>query len=358
MVAAKSEIVRLERLADIGSGRDQPILLDKNERTVSYSQEHFQEILNSFDSSDLNRYPDQSMVYEKLSEFLEVGKGNILLTSGADSGLKHIFQVFVEKNDRVVSVDPTYAMISVYAQMFEAEMLTVGYDKTLTLDEQGLLKGIEGGAKVVVIPNPNQPTGTMIAPALLETLLELSQTKDFLLVIDEAYIEFSDAQSLIYRVDKYPNLCVLRTFSKAWGLAGARLGYIVSSAYVLEQVRKVKPLLDINILSIKAVCFLLDRYHLVQDYIERVREGRTYLEQELGRLGIDCISGFANFVHVRLPEECSPEDVERRLCNQGFRVRVAGGTASVLDGCIRATVGPKEQMTDFVSRLVAILGRR
>ncbi len=340
---------------DIGSDRHEPVLLDKNERTVPYSDEVFREIMELFEPSDLNKYPDQSDLYRKLSEFVELPEDNLLLVSGVDGGLKTLFETFVQPNDKVVILEPTYAMIQVYAQMFGARIVPVNYSRDLALDSQELERSCCSDTTMVVLPNPNQPTGTLLRKDRLEKLATNSVNNNFLLVIDEAYGEFSNHGSAVELVKEHNNVCVLRTFSKAWGLAGVRLGYIVGEVALIKEARKVKPLLDINIFAIKAASFLIDRYDLVQAYVADVCHGREYVVSRLEQAGFECISGHANFIHIRLPKCLIPEDIATRLSNEGFRVRVPRGTATVLDGCIRATVGPKSQMQGFVEQLLLIL---
>ncbi len=161
--------------------------------------------------------------------------------------------------------------------------------------------------------------------------------------------------SLVSDVRGKPNLLVLRTFSKAWGLAGVRLGYIAGSVSVIEQLRKVKSLLEINVLSIKACCYLLDHYYLVQEFIDEIKLGRKILCAELRKLNIEAILGATNFIHLKLPTEVSAKFIEDGLLAKGIKVRVAGGTASILDGCIRVTVGTPHQVRYFVKEFSSLI---
>ncbi len=355
MTEARSPIRKLTRLVDIGADRNYPLLLDKNERTAPFSDKHLQEIFASISPNDLNRYPDQTELYSKLARFLRLDFQEILLTVGADSGLKHVFETFVEPGDRIVSVSPSYAMIEIYAAMFQADLTTAGYDKDLKLEEAKLLSSLDSTVKLVVIPNPNQPTGTTLGDEFIQELLELSDKHNFIVLIDEAYIEFSDRPSLVSDVRDKPNLLVLRTFSKAWGLAGVRLGYITGSVSAIEQLRKVKSLLEINVLSIKACCYLLDHYYLVQEFIDAIKLGRKVLCAELRKLNVETILGATNFIHLKLPAEVSAKFIEDGLLAKGIKVRVAGGTASILDGCIRVTVGTPQQVRYFVKEFSSLI---
>ncbi len=355
MSQARPQVLTLNRSADIGADRNHRMLLDKNERTSPFGFGHLQNILSSITDEDINRYPDQSELYEKLASFLKIESRNLLLTVGADSGLKHVFETFVEPGNRVVSLRPSYAMVDIYARMFGADLVTAGYSKNLELCEDVLLRSIDSRTKLVVLPNPNQPTGTILRPAFIQELLQVAEDYRFLLLIDEAYIEFSDQPSLIPEISTFDNLLVLRTFSKAWGLAGVRLGYIAAEVSAIDQLRKVKSLLDINIIAIKAACYFLDRYSLIEDFVNEVKDSRELLRVELKKLNVEIISGSTNFIHARLPNGIPPKLVEDDLLARGIKVRVAGGTASVLDGCVRVTIGTKDQMKKFVKELSSVI---
>lgn len=357
LIEAKPGIKGLDRKVDIGRGRDQSVLLDKNERTVPYTEDHFKQFLGTIQPSDLSRYPDQSLLYKKLAEFYEINEENLLLTAGADSGLKHIFETFVSGGDQVVSVSPSYAMINVYSEMFNATLVSADYKDNLVLNEESLRRHISRSTKIVVVPNPNQPTGTLLPTSLLNGLISWCRSQEVLLIVDEAYIEFSDFPGVMKCATRDNNVLVLRTFSKAWGLAGVRLGFIVGDARLLEQVRKVKSLLEINVFALKAACYLIDHYHLVKEYIEEVKESRQALVNELRVIGLETIASCTNFIHFRPPEGYSPTDCASHLLNRGIRVRVAGETASVLDGCVRVTIGPRLQMMELVKELSLLFNK-
>ncbi|MEK9943006.1 MAG: histidinol-phosphate transaminase [Gammaproteobacteria bacterium] len=309
----------------------------------------------SITSEELSRYPDQTEAYEKIAKFLGLDPQEILLTVGADSGLKHVFETFVEPGDRVVSVSPSYAMIEIYAAMFGAKLETAVYGEDLTLPEGQLLAKIDDTTKLVVIPNPNQPTGTTLSEGFIRELLNRAARQNFILLIDEAYIEFSDKPSLVAKVGSIDNLLVLRTFSKAWGLAGLRLGYIAGSVPAIDQLRKVKSLLDINILAIKACSYFLDRYAVVEEYVNEIKVSRKIVCAEMEKLGLQAISSATNFIHVKVPDSVSAKAIEDGLLARGIRVRIAGGTASVLDGCVRITIGTRDQMMLFVAELSSLV---
>jgi len=355
MIQAKPLVTKLKRHDDIGAGRICKILLDKNERTIPYLDSTVSAIFQTITPADLTRYPDQSSLYEKLSNFLRLPLQQILLSNGADSGLKIIFETFVSEGDEILFLDPTYAMVKVYSHMYGCAQQSVSFGEHLDLDLEELLGSISKTTKAVIIANPNQPTGTVLRAEWINALLKKTAECGALLVIDEAYIEFSGQVSSLEILKQHSNLCVLRTFSKAWGLAGVRLGFIAASVSLIHQMKKVKPLLDINIIAIRAASYLIDHYDLVESYVDDVIYSRDFLTRELKHNKIDVLPSKTNFLHIRPPSDILLNDIEKTLTKKGYRFRFGGGSAAILDGCLRLTVGPKQQMEPLLKELLTVI---
>ena len=356
MLRAKPSVANLDRLRDIGADRHEATLLDKNERTTPFPIDFFNELIESITPQELIKYPDQSILYKKLSKFLALDSEYLLLVSGSDSGIKTVFDTYAQSQDCVVSLFPSYAMEQVYIKMFDCQNVAIHFDYNLNLSIDSILNAITPNIRIVLIANPNQPTGQMLSFQEIEQIAETtSQKSDAIVVIDEAYIEFSNGKSSLPLVTKYPNLCVLRTFSKAWGLASVRLGYIAANPSVVNQLQKVKTLLDINLLAIKAVSLLIDNYHLVESHIEEIKLSKRYIGTSLSSHNIEHFLGNANFVHFRPPFPIDPNQFAAALGSYSFRVRSTNQTNTVLDGCIRITIGSQEQMLAFASSISELL---
>ena len=147
----------------------------------------------------------------------------------------------------------------------------------------------------------------------------------------------------------------MRTFSKAWGLASVRLGYIAADPSVVNQLQKVKTLLDINLFAIKAVSLLIDNYHLVESHIEEIKFSKQYIGSSLSPYYIEYFLGDTNFVHFRPPFSIDPDQFSTALGSYGFRVRSTNHTNTVLDGCIRITIGSHQQMLALASSISELL---
>ena len=356
MLRAKPSVANLDRLRDIGADRHEATLLDKNERTTPFPIDFFNELIESITPQELIKYPDQSTLYKNLSKFLALDSEYLLLVSGSDSGIKTVFDTYAQSQDCVVSLFPSYAMEQVYIKMFDCQSLAIHFDYNLDLSIDSILNAISPNIRIVLIANPNQPTGQMLSFQEIEQIAETtSQKSDAIVVIDEAYIEFSNGKSSLPLVTKYPNLCVLRTFSKAWGLASVRLGYIAANPSLINQLQKVKSLLDINLFAIKAASLLIDNYHLVEHYIEEVKLSKQYIGSKLSSHNIEHFLGNANFVHFRPPFSIDPDQFCTAMGSYGFRVRSTNHTNTILDGCIRITIGSQEQMLALASSISELL---
>jgi len=356
VLRAKPSVANLDRLRDIGADRHEATLLDKNERTTPFPIDFFNELIESITPQELIKYPDQSVLYNNLSKFLALESEYLLLVSGSDSGIKTVFDTYAQSQDCVVSLFPSYAMEQVYIKMFDCQSLAIHFDYNLNLSIDSILDAISPNIRIVLIANPNQPTGQMLSFQEIEQIAETtSQKSDAIVVIDEAYIEFSNGKSSLPLVTKYPNLCVLRTFSKAWGLASVRLGYIAANPSLINQLQKVKSLLDINLFAIKAASLLIDNYHLVEHYIEEVKLSKQYIGNKLSSHNIEHFLGNTNFVHFRPPFSIDPDQFCTAMGSYGFRVRSTNHTNTVLDGCIRITIGSQEQMLALASSISELL---
>lgn len=360
MIEPKNTVKNLDRMRDFGSDREAFQRFDKNERACAFSDIEFKNMMSSLTSNLITMYPDQTPLYNKLATFLGVKQDEILLTPGSDCAIKIMFETYIEPKDKIIFINPTYAMVNVYAHMFDADMVKVGYSDNLELKFEELIKNISYNTKLVYIANPNQPTGTVLGRTQFERLLDVTNKTDTILVVDEAYYEFSlqDYSPITY-LSQYSNLFLLRTFSKAIGLAAIRLGYIISKAENINYLYKVKSLFDINLFAVKLGGYLIDNYHIVKDHVNAVQTSKGIIIEELRLLGLECINGHTNFIHIKIPKGFDIETIAKELRENGILVRAQGtGLPAVIEGCIRISVAPIEQMDSFLRVFKEIIVRR
>lgn len=357
MIEPRRNIKNLDRMRDFGSNRENIVRLDKNERTVPFSQTQYSKMMALFTPDLLTMYPDQNPLYTKLATYLGVDAKRILLTPGSDSAIKTIFETYISPGDHVVYPNPTYAMVDVYAHMFEANITKIGYTPSLEFKFNELINSISNKTRLVYIANPNQPTATILSKEEFEILLKKTTATGTLLVVDEAYIDFAEMNySTSDYVESYDNLFITRTFSKAFGLASVRLGYIITNEQNIEYLFRVKPLADINLFAVKLGEFLLDNPDIVKTYVSSVKCAKSLVKTRLEELGLTCIDGHTNFIHIRIPQSYDGGRIARDLKTKGYAVRCTGmGLPAVIEGCIRITVGPENEMKVFLSDFEEIL---
>src|SRR3990167_9466969 len=208
------------------------LLLDKNENMDSTYIALMQSVIADSCLSLVNQYPDCSLLYRKLAKNLQVSPDALLLGAGSDGIIRYVFEAFISPGDRVVITEPSFAMYAVYSQIYGAQSYKVGYIKNdcgLGLDMDCLLQTIhDKQPKIVFLPNPDSPTGTILSEDQIIQILKTAAEVDAFVLIDEAYYPFSD-YTVLPLLQTFSNLIVARTFSKAWGLAGARVGYAVAN---------------------------------------------------------------------------------------------------------------------------------
>ncbi len=300
--------------------------------------------------SDLNRYPDPSCAELRaaLADWLGVGPERIGVANGSDEGLDLLIRTFVDPSEWVVVAEPTYGMYRIVAEAHGAKVRAVQLDQRFDLDLQATLEAARG-AKAVFLCSPNNPTGNLLDRARLERLISEC---DALIVVDEAYVEFSDAPSLVALVAQHRNLVVLRTFSKAWGLAAARVGYWIADPEVVEYVDRVNLPYPLSGLAARAALLALGRRQQMERWRRKIVAERERLAMRLRQLGLGVFPSDANFLLVRVPR--APE-VYRRLAEEfGIVVRDRSGLPR-LEDCLRVSVGRPEETDRLCAALEAIL---
>ena len=345
----------LVRLPEPGEQDDGLVRLNRNER-LEPLPDLFVERLRSLVESDLlTSYPVTDRLYAALAESLSVDRSQLLLSPGSDAAVKALYHAYVEPGDRVVMLDPSYAMYSVYAEMFQAEATRVPFDSLAGMDVERLLAAILPGVKLVLIANPNQPTGTLMPEDALLEVARRALEAGALLAVDEAYYPFSGA-TLLPRVAELPNLAVLRSFSKAAGLAGLRIGFVAADTRVVGDLYKVRSVHDVNAFAMACALELLAQPEVIDDYVEHVREGERVLRERAEALGLTVTPSYANFSLVEVADRCPAADLVEGLRDRGYIVR-GPFSAPPLARHIRVTLGPPHVMNKFCDALTDALSQ-
>lgn len=296
-----------------------------------------------------NRYPDplQWAVKEKIANIKYVKPSQIMLGVGSDEPIDLIFRVFCEpKIDNVVAINPTYGMYGVCADINNVEYRQVNLEADFSLNAEKVLAAADKNTKVVFLCSPNNPTGNLLNTTEIEKILK---GFDGIVVIDEAYIDFSDKASWISKLNKYPQMVILQTFSKAWGLAAARCGMAFASEEIISFFNKVKYPYNINILTQKLILEKLENIDIKENWVKEILSQRTLMIEELEQLSIvtHIYPTDANFVLVKV------DDANLRykqLVEKGIIVRNRN-SVTLCENCLRITIGTAQDNKELLNAL-------
>lgn len=346
------QLEAVSRMREGGSERRPFIGLDRNERLVPLPTAFLEALRESIDGQLLMNYPAVDELEDELAAAVGLPKARLLVTQGIDPAVKALHQAYIRAGDGVVILDPSYAMYDVYARMFGAIATRVGYDDDLEADGDLLLESIVQGVKLVMLANPNQPTGTVLADEVLRAALMRCADVGALLVVDEAYSFFSPATAWPL-LDESPNAVVLRSYSKA-GLAGVRLGYVAGAEEVLQALFKVRSAAEVNAFAILCGRTLLRHPEVIEELVRETEAGRELLAARAEQLGLTPLRCWANFTQIRLNGRAEPAAVVETLRGLGWLVKGPSSTPALRD-CIRVTLGGPELMARFADSLETAL---
>ncbi|MDN3667199.1 histidinol-phosphate transaminase [Algibacter miyuki] len=303
-------------------------------------------------NNGVNRYPDpqQKGVKAILSEIKGVSAKHILLGNGSDEVLDLIFRAFCEPHqDNVISLPPTYGMYEVLANLNAVEIRKVNLSETFQPKVEAILEASDTNSKVLFLCSPNNPTGNSFSTESVEKLLKAFKG---LVVIDEAYIDFSTEKSWLTRLEEFPNLVITQTLSKAYGMAGIRLGICYASEDIIAVLNTIKPPYNVNELSQQKAIELLTDSNLAKNQINSILEERTALGLELEKVSFvsKIYPSDANFILAKV------DDATKRynqLVEKGVVVRNRT-TQFGCEECLRFTVGTKEENQELIKNLLLI----
>lgn len=328
--------------------RDQvQIWLDKNENLDPTLMALSRRVLQQIPQMSLATYPEVGALYRKLGMWAGVAADSLLLTPGSDGAIRLVFEAFVEPGDSVVITEPTFAMYPVYGQMFGARILTVPYqadEHGPHLDFAAVTQLVcERAPKIMCLPNPDSPTGTVVNSGKLEELLAVCEEAGSVLLVDEAYHPFY-AESLVAKTKISRNLIVARTFAKAWGAAGLRIGYAVAHPETIALLHKMRPMYEVSTLAAEFMTRMLDHADEMKASVDRILAGKAWFSEEMTGLGFKVLPTFGNFSHVQFGDMAPV--VHHAL--QGKVLYRKAFEFPALMGYSRFTMAPKEVLKPVV----------
>lgn len=321
------------------------VKLDANEG----DKDLYRDLLKKLGESDitLNYYPDDSYseLKKEINNYVGYEPKNITVGNGSSELLDLCVKTFVDKDETILSLDPTFSMYSIYAQVFSAKYIGAKAEEDFKLSVDSIIKDIkENNPKLIILCNPNNPTGSVLTK---EEVRKIVKSTDALIALDEAYMEFGD-ESLIDEVMDYDNLLIVKTVSKAFSLAGIRMGYIVANEDIITSIEKVRAPYNLNSLSTYIATEALRQKERMFDYVKKIKGEREKIYKALVDLGVKAYASGANFVFFK----SDIDNLQKKLVDKDVLIRKFSGK---LDGYYRVSVGTKEQNEKFLEAFKEVM---
>ncbi|MGL4851645.1 MAG: histidinol-phosphate transaminase [Phocaeicola sp.] len=298
-----------------------------------------------------NRYPDplQHEVKQQLSQLKGVSPASIFLGNGSDEAIDLLFRAFCEPGvENVVAIDPTYGMYQVCAEVNNVAYRKVLLDAHYQFQAADLLAATDKDTKLIFLCSPNNPTGNSLQAAQIEQVLK---NFDGLVIVDEAYIDFSPERSWLSVLETYPNLVVLQTFSKAWGCAAIRLGMAFASPQIIGLLNKIKYPYNVNILTQQEALRILGNAHQVKEWVDTLLAERSRLVSAFQTLPC-CEQVYPTDANFFLAKVSDAKGLYDYLVSKGIIVRNRTNV-SLCHNCLRITIGTPDENAQLLAAIVS-----
>ncbi len=337
----------IKNLKPYRSARDdfeEGLLLDANENSLGSP------VRNQL---ELHRYPTPThdALRKKIAEWRQVDYENIFLGVGSDEAVDLVMRIFCEPGeDSIITTPPTYGMYKVNADINNVKVKEVLLSESFQLQPEKILHEADEHTKLLFLCSPNNPTANELKRT---DLLKLVSQFPGIVVVDEAYIDFSPQESMAGLVQQYPNLVVLQTFSKAFGLAGIRLGIAIANPEIIGYLLKVKAPYNVNKLTAKTALDAFDNMELMKFNIQKIKEEKEYVVEQLEHAEqVEKVyPSDANFILFRIQ---NAEEIYRKLADRGVIVRYRGNEP-LCENCLRVSIGMPDENVRFLKTLKEVL---
>ncbi|MFH0735890.1 MAG: histidinol-phosphate transaminase [bacterium] len=341
----RPNILKVKPYTSARSAYMEGVLMDANENPLGS--------IVDFDGEELNRYPDpnQTELRNTLSKFINIPMQNLFFGVGSDEIIDLLIKIFCTPAvDSAIICEPTYGMYKVSCQINDVNIIELELDKNFDIDVDLINANITEKTKLLFLCSPNNPTGNLLNK---EKIISIAKKQNIIIVIDEAYIDFANDEGFSKFVETYPNIIVLRTFSKAWGLAGVRCGYCVASSFIIDLLMKIKAPYSINKLTAWVILKALNENQKYYEFIKELVNEREYLIKELKNTNnvLNILSSQANYILFKVTDSNKVFD---NLINKNIIIRDRSNQIN-LEGYLRVSVGTKEQNRTFIKTLRGII---
>ena len=328
--------------------------LDQNENTGGCSPRVLAR-LRSLLGQEVASYPERSIYEPLMASHLGMKTEEVMLTNGADEGIHLLCELYLNpKLDAIMAV-PSFGMYKHYAMATDANIVEVPMSTDFSFPTRDVLAKISSKTGLIFIGNPNNPTGTTVPVEdiyrILETAAQIAPKSGVL--VDEAYFEFY-GQTLLPELHRFPNLHITRTFSKAYGMAGLRVGVLVANANAMQRLQRISSPFSVNTIALTILPIALADQGFVRAYIANVKRERQRLQNSLEKIGLRYWPSLANFLLVEIGEGRAA--FLKEMAKEGIFLRDRGSDP-LCGGCVRISIGNKQEMERVVERLPVVLKR-
>lgn len=320
------------------------VKLDANEGNKDLFKDLIKDIGDDF---YLNLYPDDNytQLKEAIVNYIGCKIENISVGNGSSELLDLCVKTFVDTNELILSLDPTFSMYSIYAKIVNSRYIGAGEGNDFTINVDDIIKSIEeNDPKLTIICNPNNPTGTTIKR---DDVLRIVKSTDNVVIVDEAYMEFSN-ESVVDEIENYDNLIVVKTMSKAFSMAGIRTGYLIANEELVKTIEKVRPPYNLNSISALLATKALKQKEKMLSYVENLKVEREKIYEKLIDMGVKAYKSGANFVFF----SSKVDNLAEKLIDNDVLIRKFGGK---LDNYYRVTVGSPKENEAFLNAMKKIV---
>ncbi len=320
------------------------VKLDANEGNKDLFKDLIKDIGDDF---YLNLYPDDNytQLKEAIVNYIGCKIENISVGNGSSELLDLCVKTFVDTNELILSLDPTFSMYSIYAKIVNSRYIGAGEGNDFTINVDDVIKSIEeNDPKLTIICNPNNPTGTTIKR---DDVLRIVKSTDNVVIVDEAYMEFSN-ESVVDEIENYDNLIVVKTMSKAFSMAGIRTGYLIANEELVKTIEKVRPPYNLNSISALLATKALKQKDKMLSYVENLKVEREKIYEKLLDMGVKAYKSGANFVFF----SSKVDNLAEKLIDNDVLIRKFGGK---LDNYYRVTVGSPKENEAFLNAMKKIV---
>ena len=335
---------KIKRTSNYIFDRSKYLRLDRNERTIPFSKKILNELKKYVFSNSIQSYPvEKNNLKILIAKREKINVKYINIVPGTDAAIKYIFEIFSDKNRTLVSIYPTYGMVDVYSRIYKYKIIKVNLDNSVFNTKKFFTKK----SSFIYIANPNQPSGNYILKNEILKILKKAKKKGTYVIIDEAYIDFSNFKSLAYLVQKYENLIVLKSLSKSFGMAGLRIGYMIANPKLNKIFNTVRPIYDLSSFSIMVAEYFLKNIKIANSFAHNIKKEKKNLIKECLKRNLKFRSTETNFFYILIPS-----NKIKKIHNYMFKNKILVrsnylGAFKNYGNSIRITVGSKSQMNKF-----------